>query len=136
MGGKELRKDFKTSIDQPFWQTSGRCATANTDAKDLAAPVMEGNASFLFCATEMLLQSYDGIIRLFPSVEEDFTGGFTGLLAKGGFEVSASMENGNVVDVKVKSLTDGLMRIYNPFEKDDSILSFEMTKGEVKEIRF
>lgn len=133
---KELRKDFKTSIDQPFWQTSGRCATANADAKDLAAPVMEGNASFLFCATEMLIQSYDGIIRLFPSVEKNFTGGFKGLLANGGFEVSASMKKGKVVYIKVKSLAGGLMRMYNPAQKGDRIISLEMIKGEEKEISF
>ncbi len=133
---KELRKDYKTNIDQPFWQTSGRCATSNEFAKELAAPVMEGNASFLFCATEMLIQSYEGIIKLFPSVEKDFTGGFKGLLANGGFEVSARMAEGKVVYVKVKSLAGGLMRLYNPAESGDKILSFEMAKGEEKELIF
>ena len=95
---------------------------------------MEGNASFLFCATEMLIQSYDGIIRLFPSVEKNFTGGFTGLLANGGFEVSARMEKGKVVYAKVKSLAGGLMRMYNPNKKGDRIISLEMTKGEEIEV--
>lgn len=132
---KELRKDYKTSIDQPFWQTSGRCATPNESAKEFAAPVMEGNASFLFCATEMLIQSYEGVIKLFPSVEKDFTGGFTGLLANGGFNVSAHMENGKVTYVKIKAIAGGMMRLYDP-NNEQEIISAEMEPGQSIEMNF
>ena len=76
------------------------------------SPVLEGNSIFLMCATETLLQSYDGVIRLFPGVPEDFTGKFRGFLAEGGFEVSAAMECGRVTALSITALSDSELKIY------------------------
>lgn len=72
-------------------------ATANTDAKRLAAPVIEGFGAFLFISTESLVQSWGGEIKVFPAVPPDFTGSFTNFLAQGGMLVSAEMKNGRLV---------------------------------------
>ena len=76
--------------------------TPNPDAKRLAAPVIEGFGAFLFIATESLLQSWDGEIRVFPGVPPNFTGSFTNLLAKGGCLVSAEMKDGRLVSKTIR----------------------------------
>ena len=75
--------------------------TASRDAKRLVCPVLEGGAAFLHLATEALMQSWSGEIRLFPCVPPGFTGRFSRFRAKGGLLVSAEMKNGRVVDFKV-----------------------------------
>lgn len=95
-----------------WWYSLGRCATSNPNAKRIMSPVLEGNSIFLMCATETLLQSYDGVIRLFPGVPEDFTGKFRGFLAEGGFEVTAAMECGRVTALSITALSDSELKIY------------------------
>ena len=76
--------------------------TPNPDAKRLATPVIEGFGAFLFIATESLLQSWDGEIRVFPKVPPHFTGSFTNLLAQGGYLVSAEMRDGKLVSKTIR----------------------------------
>lgn len=132
-----------------WWYDLGRCASPSKRAKRTAAPVLEGNSIFLLCAAETLLQSYDGIIRLFPGVPDSFTGKFRRFLAQGGFEVSAAAEKGAVKYVLIKSLSGGQMNLYNP-KKDNGdirglkkmtrdgkvIFSKNMKKDEIIELVF
>ena len=87
------------------------CVTSNPDAKRLAPAVQEGNSAFLFIASELLLQSHGGIIRLFPGVPDDFTGSFTRFLAQGGFEVSAAMKKGIITQFRIRSLAGGTVKV-------------------------
>lgn len=131
-------------ITSPSWYIDGKCATPNPNAKRLVSPVLEGNSAFLFCASETLLQSFDGKIKLFPGVPDDFSGKFYRFLAQGGFEVSAVMEKGKVVFVQIHSLIGGHVKIYNPWgdqcpskevilqmEDGAAILSTYMQPGQV-----
>ena len=69
----------------------------------------------LSCAlNETLLQSYDGVIRLFPAVKEKASARFT-LHAVGGFEVSAERIDGETAWAAVRS-RGGLLRMENPFD--------------------
>ena len=111
-----------------WWYELGRCATSNPNAKKIASPVLEGNSIFLLCAAETLLQSYDGIIRLFPCVPENFTGSFERFLAQGGFEVSAMAEEGKLKELRIKSLVGGLLKIY-----DTSLVLYDYLEGMEKE---
>mgnify|MGYP000866749119 CR=1 FL=1 len=104
------------------------CVTENPDAKRLAPAVLEGNSAFLFLASETLLQSHSGKIRLFPGVPDDFTGSFVSFLAEGGFEVSSAMKQGCIQSVRIKSLHGGKFRLAN---KGD--LEIELAKNEVFE---
>lgn len=67
---------------------------------------------------EMLLQShvYDRegyVIQLLPSLPVDWKKGeFSGLKARGGFEVAVKWENGQIVDASVKSLLGNKCRIW------------------------
>jgi len=97
---KSVRRNWQNRLEPVFFGSSD--VTANPDAKRLAAPVIEGFGAFLFIATESLLQSWDGEIRLFPGVPADFTGEFRNLLAQGGKRVSAKMVKGKVVWKEIK----------------------------------
>ena len=65
-------------------------------------PVIEGLGAFVFIATESLLQSWDGEMRLFPGVPANFTGSFKNLLAQGGIRVSAEMKDGKLVSKTIE----------------------------------
>ena len=65
----------------------------------------------------MLMQCYDGVIRIFPAVPEAWLQNcsFDGLLAYGNVKVSAAAKNGKVKRVELCSRKDGEVKILNPF---------------------
>lgn len=64
---------------------------------------------------ECLMQSYDGIIRLFPNTGTMNDARFSTLRARGGFLVSASMNANNVSEFIIKSEVGGKCRFMNPW---------------------
>ncbi|MCF7853157.1 MAG: glycoside hydrolase family 95 protein [Candidatus Pacebacteria bacterium] len=92
---------------------------------------------------ECLLQSHDGILRVFPAVDSDFTGTFEGFRAKGGYRVSACMEHGVVQWIELESLCETTCRVAIPWDtttycvNDDpprtmseAILTIDVTPGD------
>ncbi len=71
--------------------------TSNPESKSLVAPVIEGGAAFLLLASEALMQSWDGEVRIFPAVPPGFTGRFRNFRTRDGRTVSAEMKDGKVV---------------------------------------
>ena len=68
-------------------------------------PVTETPFSLCDSMQMMLLQSWGDTIRIFPAVPESWQNTcFDGLLAKGGFEISASRKAGATAFIKIKSL--------------------------------
>ncbi len=63
--------------------------------------------------TQTLL-SYRGVIHLFPTVAESYTGQFGPLLAVGAFEVSAAREGGVVRRVRIKSRAGNPCQVHSP----------------------
>ncbi len=57
---------------------------------------LENSAAIPGTVNEMLLQSYEGIIRLFPVWNKNRDARFSGLRAKGAFVINASLENGKI----------------------------------------
>ncbi len=53
---------------------------------------------------ENLIQSHQGPIFLFPAVPEDYSGDFKDYYSRGAFVVSASIKDGKITAVTVKSL--------------------------------
>lgn len=53
--------------------------------------------------TEMLLQTQGNVIRLFPCWPEGHSASFSGLLARGGFRVSASVDTDGLISAEVES---------------------------------
>ncbi len=93
---------------------------------------------------EMLMQSYEGVIRLFPCWNKKSDASFENLRADGAFLVSAELKNGNVTSLKVKSLQgrkctvqcDGIKAVLSadnteiPFNKSGNTVIFETLVGE------
>ncbi len=89
---------------------------------------------------EMLMQGYEGIIRLFPCWNKADDASFENLRADGAFLVSAKLENGKVAFLRIKSLKgrrcivecEGIKSVIRKadnkeilFERKDNTVSFE-----------
>ena len=104
---------------------------------------LEGNFAFAQGVHEMLIQSHQGFIEIFPAIPSSWTEvSFERLLTEGGFEVSAIRKEGVTNQVKILSKTGGRLKVkleaglqadrswldYNP---DSAIATFELGKGEL-----
>jgi hypothetical protein len=77
---------------------------------------LEGNFAFASGVQEMLIQSYQGFVEIFPAVPDSWsTVSFDQLRTEGAFLVSAKKENGQVKTVAIKAEKDGILLLKNPF---------------------
>jgi hypothetical protein len=64
---------------------------------------------------DLLMQSWDGVIRLFPGLPTNQDASFTSLRAVGAFLVSAKRSGGLVTDLSITSLCGGPCVLENPW---------------------
>lgn len=64
---------------------------------------------------EMVLQSFEGIIRIFPNWDTDIDCSYENLRADGAFLVGASIKNGQIGAIKILSEKVRRLVISNPF---------------------
>lgn len=77
---------------------------------------LEGNFAAAQGVHEMLLQSWGGVVRVFPAVSQEWPDvSFEGLRAEGGLKVSARREGGETVWVRIAADVEGRVRLRNPF---------------------
>lgn len=80
-----------------------------------------GHYTEMFAATgaisELLLQSVDNIVRVFPAWPKEEDAEFTTLRARGGFLVSAQLKNGVVADIEIVSEFGEELSLYSPWTK-------------------
>ncbi len=95
---------------------------------------------------EMLLQSYEGIIRLFPCWDKKSPASFENLRADGAFLVSAELKNKKISSIKIKSLKGRKCNLdfayvksvkresdgeEIPFTRNGNVISFKTQEDEV-----
>lgn len=90
--------------------------TDREEGKHEISPILEGNSAYMMVIEEMLLQSYDGIIRVFPCYPEKFNARFYRLMAKGAILVSSQIKRGIVKYIVIESVRSGEVKIKNPWK--------------------
>ena len=116
MGQRALEFAEYACKNAEWFNPAGFVGTRNSHFIQVDTPLMA--SMFL---NEMLLQSYDGIIRVFPAVPpDDALICFHSLRAQGGFLVSSERRKNITQYVVIHSLLGNEIRIRNPFvgEKD------------------
>ena len=83
------------------WCGHNGSSTPNPDAKKFAVSLIEASADYLSMITETLLQSHNGVIRVFPAWPKYKDASFENLIAEGDIKVSASIKQGYVHSVKL-----------------------------------
>ncbi len=89
--------------------------TENLDCRDTMFPAFEGPAVYLFLLNEMLLQSHNGILRVFPGLPDNRDASFTDFRAEGPTLVSASKVKGKVHFVRLKAKRTVSWKLKNPW---------------------
>jgi alpha-L-fucosidase 2 len=78
--------------------------------------------------SEFLLQSVDGVIRVFPCWPKERDAQFANLRAQGGFLVSAEQKGGSVTQVEITATAGGKLRLLDPWT--GKIAERDMKPGE------
>lgn len=87
---------------------------------------LEGNMAAAAGVQEMLLQSYGGVIRIFPALPEAWQdAGFFQLRAQGAFLVSAKKREGQIERVAIFAETGGTLIVENNFNADQCKISLD-----------
>ena len=90
---------------------------------------IDGNFGGTAGITEMLLQSHDGYIDLLPALPDAWpTGEFNGLMARGGFKVSARWEEGKVTFCVITGKEDKPFRVKINGQICDAVGSYVYTQ--------
>ncbi|GAB3655592.1 hypothetical protein GCM10028791_26890 [Echinicola sediminis] len=93
---------------------------------------LEGNFAFAAGLQEMLLQSHEDFIRLFPAVPSDWeNASFNGFLAQGAFEISAEKVHQNEIKAVISAPVGGTLKILNPLGKDCTVNGTPLAEGKV-----
>lgn len=89
---------------------------------------IDGNFGGAAGIAEMLMQSHQGYIHLLPALPEQWpNGSISGLRARGGFEINMEWENGEIIDLQIKSLAGNILRI----KYGEKYMEMETMAGEV-----
>ncbi len=91
--------------------------------------------------SELLIQSVNDIIRLFPAWPKDKDASFTSLRTQGGFLVSAEQKNARLTSLKITSTVGGKLQLLSPWKilkangkvltpNKQGIVTLETSKGE------
>jgi alpha-L-fucosidase 2 len=77
---------------------------------------LEGNFLAMEALHEMLLQSWNGVIRVFPAIRDSWRDAkFDGLWTEGGYRVWAERRQGRTISVKVLAKVESTVSVADPF---------------------
>ena len=114
----------------------------NTMYKEGENPVLETPLAAAASILDMIVDSNDGFIDIFPAVPDEWRDiAFDGLLTDGGYEVGACMKGGKTEWIKIKAHRDGKCLIKAPtksnclmcsgeYKLNDSMFEFCLKDGE------
>ena len=85
--------------------------------KERMYPILEGSGGYAGIINEMLLQSYGGLLRVFPCVPPNWNVRFGSLRAEGAFLVSSRFTEGKAAFVHIRSLAGESVRLANPWPR-------------------
>jgi hypothetical protein len=105
-------------------------STPNLAAKALSIPLIEGSADFLTMITECLLQSHNGIIRVFPGWLTGRDGQYVNLIAEGNVAVSSKIVSGQVIFVKLESRRSEKAEVQVKLPWTGEVKAIELQPGE------
>lgn len=93
---------------------------------------LEGNFAFAAGVQEMLIQSHEGFVRLFPAVPSTWTNAsFNGFLAEGAFQISAQLIGENEIKAVVFTEKGGTLKIMNPYDGRCLVNGVALEAGEI-----
>jgi alpha-L-fucosidase 2 len=75
------------------------------------------DCTFTTAVNEMMVQSYNGVIRVFPAVPDDWKGGFYNFRVSGGFLVSSRKKGKKVEYISIYSTAGGACKVKSPWSK-------------------
>lgn len=102
--GERALKIFKGYIkDQAYPQLFAKCGKAL---------LVEGALGMSAAITEMVMQSHEGVIDLLPALPREWANGsFSGVCARGAFELDMNWKNGNITTVDIISKAGQICRM-------------------------
>jgi alpha-L-fucosidase 2 len=120
-GRPETALHFLREYERAFTLPNGLHANGDQSGEGLSsntsrAFTIEGNMLAMEAVHEMLLQSWGGVVRVFPATSVTWPdASFEELRAEGGFVVSAHRKLGATSDVRVRATVPGTLRLRDPF---------------------
>ncbi|WP_215224034.1 glycosyl hydrolase family 95 catalytic domain-containing protein [Echinicola shivajiensis] len=127
----ETLRTFATSFCLPNSFHVNGDQSGNGHSKFKYRPfTLEGNFAFAAGLQEMLLQSHEGFIRLFPAIPADWkTASFDGFLAQGAFKISAEKQGDTQYAAKILAQAGGKLKLLNPLSSDALVNGEKISNG-------
>lgn len=98
-----------------------------------AGPVVETPLSAATALQELYLQTWNGLIRVFPAVPATWIdASFVDFRTEGGFLISALRRNASTAVIQIESTKGGLCRIKTGMNPDQSVISVINKKKKIK----
>ena len=123
-----LRKALRPAIEGDVEQHNGNYYSGiYSNLFSTHPPIqLDGNMGATAGIAEMLVQSHEGVIRLLPALPDAWPQGrVAGLKARGGYQVDIQWDQGELVEARIVSFTDGAFEI----EYQGRTLSLDAVSG-------
>lgn len=114
-GAEQGLMDFTKFVLRNSFHANGQQTGTGLSKFTYRPFTLEGNFAAAAGLQEMLIQSHDGVLRIFPAVPADWKDvSFTRLRAEGAFVVSAERKDGKVQRIEILSEQGGELKLRLP----------------------